>query len=118
MQENVFVIQRPEAVDCTIWTYQWAHAQLTLRLKRQNSPEIQYLRFSGVQYVAMPNEWSNARFDLLDDEDCLNLLVQVGKLPQGMSLEVFKTKGIYLYQVALPNAPVWVAAHNANKYNG
>lgn len=118
MRENVFGIQRPEMIDCTVMTYHWGRSLLTIRLKRQNSPEVQYLKFGGVLYFAAPTEWNGARFDLCDASDCLDILIQMGKVPEFTTAEHLKERNINLYRVDIAFAPVTVIAHKASKYNG
>lgn len=114
---NFFAIKKPETVDCAVMQYHWGRSQLIVRLKRQNSPEVQFIRFGGVEYVSAPIHWTGAEFTLQPASECLVLLQQVGRAGLFVTEEQLQERGISLYTVNLPESQVKIVARIANKYS-
>ncbi len=117
-QENVFAIVQPENVHCMVYTYQWGRSTLVIRLKRYNSAEVNYLRFSGVEYFAGPMAWDNAAFDLRSSEECLNLLRDAGRANEHMTVEHLEASRLQLLTVTLPNTLVCIVAKQYSRHSG
>ncbi|XWX05364.1 hypothetical protein VZO05_07330 [Aggregatilineales bacterium SYSU G02658] len=117
-EENVFAINQPENVHCMVYSYQWGRANLVIRLKRQNSAEVQYIRFSGVEYFAGPMKWDNAAFDLRSAEECLSLLRDAGRANEHMTIEHVEQLQLRLLTVTLPNTLVCIVAKQYSRHSG
>lgn len=115
---NVFTIAQPENVHCTVYTYHWGRATLVIRLKRHNSAEVQYLRFTGVEYFAGPMSWDNAAFDLRSAEECLNMLRDAGRANDHMTVEHIEQLRLHLLTVTLPNTLVCIVAKHYGRHSG
>jgi|GEM_PF-2095778 hypothetical protein len=116
-EENFFKVPVPDNVACQVMEYHWGRATLLVRLRRQNSPEVQYIRFSGVEYFAGPMVWNGAAFDLRDPEECLNVLRDAGRVNDLVDVEQLVTHGLHLYTVTLPQTLVCVVAKQASRYS-
>lgn len=115
---NVFGIAIPEQVECMVQKYQWGRAVLILRLKRLNSPEVQYIRFTGVEYFAGPMKWTGAQIDQRTDEECMQLLRDAGRINDLVTLEHIQALTYALYTVTLPQTLVCAVSRQAHRYSG
>jgi len=118
MGQNYFGVRRPDMIECTIMDYKWGHKVMTVRLKRENSPEIQYIKFSSVEFFAGPMMWKGADFEVLPDADCLEMLQLTGTLNDFATEKHVKTLGYKLYAVNIGEVMIQIVASKANKYSG
>jgi hypothetical protein len=115
---NVFAIQKPETIDCQVNEYHWGRSMMTLKLSRQGSPEIQYIKFAGVEVFSGPMIWTGANFILRPTTECLELLVVAGRANDFVTEKDLVERNIRLYAVELAQLHVQIICHTANKYSG
>jgi hypothetical protein len=115
---NVFEIPRPDMVDCMVAEYQWNRAILTVKLSRQNSPEVQYLKFGGVEVFSGPLHWTGANFVVRPTAECLELMQHVDRISEFVTEAQLEERGYKLYIVELRAAQVQVVCKMVNKYSG
>lgn len=116
--KNVFGVQQPDKVDVMVQQYHWGRTTLLLRLKRQNSPEVQYIKFQGVEYFMGPMEWTDAAFEQRPDEECLQVMRDTGRANDIMTVQHLQDKSIRLYTIERPNTTIAIIAHLAHRYSG
>lgn len=112
-EQNVFKLGTPDQIECRVQEYQWGRGTLLVRLKRLNSPEVQYLKFTGVEYFAGPMLWMGALVNQQSDEECLMLMRSVGR-----SNETIPTSLCQLYTISLPDTRICIIARQATRYSG
>jgi hypothetical protein len=118
MINNVFVIPRPETIHCHVQEYHWGRGQLSIKLSRLNSPEIQYLRFQGVEVYAGPMQWDGGNFVQQPTSACLEIMQIAGRVPDFATEAMLQERNIKLYTVELAQMQVQIVCHTANKYTG
>jgi hypothetical protein len=91
---------------------------MVIRLKRQSSAEVQYIRFSGVEYFAGPMMWDNAAFELRSAEECLALLRDAGRANDHMTVEHIEQLKLRLLTVTLPNTLVCIVSKQYSRHSG
>jgi len=112
---NVFVIQRPETIHCVVMSYEWGKGLMTVKLSRQNSPDIQYIRFQGVEVFAGPMQWDGANFVLQPAASCLEVLQLAGRVSEFVTEKEIQERKLKLYTVDLPQMSVQIVCHVATK---
>lgn len=115
---NVFAIQRPETIHCQIQDYHWGRGQLTIKLSRQNSPEISYLRFQGVEVYAGPMQWDGGNFVQQSTAACLEIMQIAGRASEFVTEAMLQERNMKLYTVELAQMQVQIVCHTATKYVG
>ncbi|MCU0514453.1 MAG: hypothetical protein MUE40_18015 [Anaerolineae bacterium] len=115
---NVFAILKPDMMNCMVAEYHWGRATMTVKLNRENSPEVHYIRFGGVEYFAGPMHWRGASFAQRPASDCLELLRRAGRVNEFVEEETLKERNIRLFVVQLEQSEVQIVCHLANKYSG
>ena len=115
---NYFKVGMPENVDCIVQEYRWGRKTLLIKFKRVNSPEVQYVKFSGVEYFAGPVEWTNANFEVRSTEECLNLMRDVGRANEHVTEEHLIANNLQLLTVTLPHTIVAIVAKSITRYSG
>lgn len=116
---NIFGIQRPEMMACMVTEYKWNRQVLTVKLKRDQSPEVFYLRFTRVEFFAGPMMWQGADFHIGNDADCLELLQLTGRIGEFATEDHIRKIGYKLYGVDIADGvTVQIIAGVANKYSG
>jgi hypothetical protein len=116
---NIFGIQRPEMMECSITSYKWNRQILTVKIKRENSPEVFYLRFTRVEFFAGPMMWKGADFRTGSDADCLELLQMTGRIGEFATEDTIRQIGYKLYGVDVgDNVTLQIIAAKANKFSG
>lgn len=113
---NVFALQRPDMIECMVYDYHWGRGALTLRLQRENSPDIQYIKFSGVEYFSGPVKWKGANFSIRPTSECLELLQRAERVNELVTEDNLIERNIQLYTVELEHLPVLIVCHLANRY--
>jgi hypothetical protein len=116
--ENIFGLLRPDMVDCMVTQYHWGRATLTVKLSRENSPDIQYLKFGGVEVFSGPLKWRGANFIQRPTSDCLELLQQAERVSEFVTEADLEERTIRLYVVELEHIHVQIVANMANRYSG
>jgi hypothetical protein len=116
--ENFFKVGQPYNVDCMVQEYRWGRRTLLLRLKRHNSPEVQYIKFSGVEYFAGPMEWTSANFGVRSDEECLALLRDAGRANELFTLEHLTANKYQLFTVQLDHTLIAIVSKGVTRYSG
>ena len=112
---NVFAIQRPETIHCMVMSYDWGKGLLMVKLSRQNSPNIQYIRFQGVEVFAGPMQWDGGNFTQQPDAACLEVLQLAGRISEFATEKELKERKMRLYTVDLPQMSVQIVCHGAMK---
>lgn len=115
---NVFAVMKPEMIECQVTQYHWGRSMLTLKLSRQGSPEIQYIKFSGVEVFSGPLTWTGANFVLRPTSECLELLQIAERVNDFVTEKDLNERNIRLYMVELAQMQVQIVCHLANKYSG
>ena len=118
MENNFFGIRHPMTMDCTVKDYRWSGSSLVIQLNRQNSPEVQYLRFRGVEYYAGPFKWTGANFKIRPASDCLQLLREANRISDLVEEHHLEERGMQLYIVELPESEVHIIANYAARLIG
>lgn len=116
---NIFGIQRPEMMECTITNYKWNRQILTVKVKRENSPEVFYLRFTKVEFFAGPTIWKGADFRIGSDADCLDILQMTGRIGDFATEAHIRQLGYKLYGVDIgENITLQIISAKVNKFSG
>lgn len=118
LKKNIFGLQRPEMFDCLVTSYAWGRQLLVIKLKRQNSPEVHYLRFSGVEFFCGPMHWRGASFTQASDAECLDLMRLLGRASEFTEERHIQQIGMNLYQVDLEQIQIQIIAHGVRRYAG
>jgi hypothetical protein len=117
LMTNHFGVAQPDNVNCHVMEYHWGRNMLLIRLKRQNSPEVQYIKFGGVEYFAGPMEWTGANFTLRGAEECLQVLKDAERVGEFVTADMIKERGLSLYTAELGNSLVVIVSKSAHKYS-
>lgn len=115
---NVFAIQRAESFHVQVMEYQWSRSAFSLKLSRQSSPDIQYVRFNGVEVFAGPMQWDGANFMLQPAAACLEVLQVAARLPDFATEKDVQERKLKLYTVELPQMSVQIVCTMASKQAG
>lgn len=115
---NAFAIQKPDTIHCLVQDYHWGRGALTIKLSRLNSPDINYIRFHGVEVFAGPMQWDGANFVLQSTQACLEVLQLASRVSEFVTEKDLQERNIRLYTVDLPNMQVQIVCNMANKYSG
>jgi hypothetical protein len=79
--ENVFGIENPDEISCSIRFYTPSHSQLCIRLFGNSSTSTtestSYVTFAGVRYFQCPSTWKGANFKTAPLEECFNLISDI-----------------------------------------
>ena len=114
---NIFAIQKPDLFHCLVVSYQWGRGLMTLRLTRKNSPDVQYIRFHGVEVFAGPMKWDGANFVQQPSAACLEVLQLAGRVNEFVTEQALQERKFKLYTVDLPQMSVQIVCNMANKYS-
>lgn len=115
---NIFGIQRPDMMHCTISEYKWGRQTLIIKMKRENSPEVQYLRFQKVEFFSGPMHWRGASFEVRPTEECLEIMQLTELIGEFAELDHIAQLGLKLYQVSLENVAVQIIAGRVSRISG
>lgn len=119
MPDNFFALKQPEAYDCQIRQYKWGGGAMHIRLKRKNSPEVQYLKFSGLEFFCGPLQWEGANFGIRSTADCLAILQKHGCVSPFVEVQHLEERNIRLYVVEIGgDVPVQIIANRVNRFSG
>jgi hypothetical protein len=112
---NVFGIQRPETIRCLVARYEWGKGLMTVRLTRQSSPDIYYIRFQGLEVFAGPMKWEGGNFVLQPVASCLEVLQMAGRASEFATERDIQERKFKLYTVDLPQMSVQIVCTLATK---
>jgi len=115
---NAFAIMKPEMIECMITEYHWGRSMMTLKLSRQGTPDIQYIKFAGVEVFSGPLTWTGANFILRPTSECLELLQSAERISEYVTEKDLIERNILLYIIELQFIQVQIVCHMANKYSG
>jgi hypothetical protein len=115
---NAFAIPKPDTIQCVVQDYHWGRGALTIKLSRVSSPDIQYLRFFGVEVFAGPLKWEGGNFVLQPTSACLEILQIAGRVSEFVTEAMVQERNMKLYTVELAQMQVQIVCNMANKYAG
>ena len=115
---NAFGVMKPEMIECQVTQYHWGRSAMTVKLSRQGSPDIQYIKFGGVEVFSGPLTWMGANFVLRPTSECLELLQQSERVNDFVTEKDLNERNVRLYLVELQFIHVQIVCHQASKYSG
>lgn len=103
-------LDNPQRYNCVVWKYQAGLSEMVLRLydsENLGDKEGLALIFQGVFYFEGPLKWSGAAFYTATDEECKELLDEIGFEEPNVAV----SSGYYrLFKCDLPKSTVRIIA--------